>query len=493
MRRAILSVLLFSLIALLPHPPSAAGQYDLDVKTRFEEMARLRSVKQGVKAILEDQAWASVVEFGEDYSLWLTDLDRRHRGEYLHVDLTVALRTPAMLGTGEHIDAERVQLRYHWEQMRSRAQDLPDLESVAESKAEELGTSLVRAMGASDQSARQLGGELLSALARLPEYPSRVEALESLLLGQKVAKSAQTMITGEAPAGPDAGSDMSSAPSIVSTEATPDPAVVQETIRFSVSARNATRYRWVFGNGTTATGQSVTHTFRRPGRHEVKVVAFSSRACDTRSVSVNVEAAPQRRLYGTLRSVMMGLSSPWANSGSARGQLRESLEKLTQESADALLSGLRDEFPGAVSDVKSLLKTSRRALEKIEAQHQPFLLRQYSTALKRTHIYQEQRSRLDVPESMNGGLALYTAVTRSLNRYTSSTGSTSDLIAAYRQANHVCPVLRCATRSSQGVAGTLENSLDKTLRTYRRTLGLLQEVISQELQNRSLQPPRCTR
>lgn len=275
MRRFILSVLLVSLIVPLPHPPSAAAQYDLDVKTQFEEMARLRSVKQGVKAILEDQAWASVVEFGEDYSLWLTDLNRRHRGEYLHVDLTVALRTPTMLGTGEHIDAERIQLRYHWEQMRSRAQDLPDLESVAESKAEELGTALVRAMGASDQSARQLGGELLGALARLPEYPSRVEAVESLLLGQKVAKSAQTMITGEAPAGPDAGSDMSSAPSIVSAEATPDPAVVQETIRFSVNTRNATRYRWVFGNGMTATGQSVTHTFRRSGRHEVKVVAFS--------------------------------------------------------------------------------------------------------------------------------------------------------------------------------------------------------------------------
>ena len=190
---------------------------------------------------------------------------------------------------------------------------------------------------------------------------------------------------------------------------------------------------------------------------------------------------------------MMALSSPWANSGSARGQLRASLEKLTQDSDDALLSGLQDEFPDAVSNVKSLLKTSRRALEKIEAQHQPFLLRQYSTALKRTHIYQEQRANLDVPASMNGGLALFTAVTRSLNRYTSSTGSTSDLIAAYRQANHVCPVLRYATRLSQGVAGPFEAPLDNTLRVYRRTLGLLQEVMSQELQNRSLEPAKCTK
>lgn len=74
MRRAILSVLFVSLIALLPHPPSAAAQYDLDVKTQYAEMARLRSVQQGVTAALEKKPWASVVEVGEDYSLWLTDL-----------------------------------------------------------------------------------------------------------------------------------------------------------------------------------------------------------------------------------------------------------------------------------------------------------------------------------------------------------------------------------------------------------------------------------
>jgi hypothetical protein len=319
MRRSVLSSLLFSLIALLLSPPAAAAQYDLDVKTRSEEMVRLQTVKQGMKLTLEDQPWASVVEFGEDYSLWLTDLERDHRGDVVHVDLNVFLRTPAMLGTGEHVDATRVQLSYHWDRMRSTVQDIPDPESIAESKAEELGTALGCLAGLQEQSAEQLGGELISTLATaLPNYPSRMEAVESLLLGQKVARATRKMITGEGTA----DSDASSAPSIRSVRVTPDPAAPQETIRFSVSGSSATTYRWEFGNGRTASGRSVTHSFRRPGRHEVTVTAVSPSGRDVRSVFVNVEATPHRKLYGTLQSVMKGLSSPWPGTGLDWDQLR---------------------------------------------------------------------------------------------------------------------------------------------------------------------------
>jgi len=357
--------------------------------------------------------------------------------------------------------------------MRSTAQEIPDPESIAESKAEKLGTVLARAAGASDQSVQQFGGELVGALATtLHQYPSRVEAVESLLLGRKVARATRTMITGDEPSPPRA----SSSPSIVSVRATPNPAALQETVRFSVKGQHVTQYRWAFGNGTTASGRSVTHTFRRPGHHEVTVTALSSGGRDTRSVSVNVEATPYRRLYGALRTVITGLSSPWSESRTKQKEFQALLETTEQKSTRSLLSGVRDEIPGTVSDIKALLETSSRVLQKIEAQHQPYLLTQYSTALQRIPVYQTHRANLDVPESADGGFALYAAVARPLDRYAQGGGATSEVVAAYRQANHVCPVLRYAIRSSQSVAGSLEASLDQNLRWWAGCVLILSAV-----------------
>ena len=125
MRRLVLGLLLFSLpiVSVLPRPTS--GQYNLDVKTRFEDMARLQSVRQGIKAALEEDSWASVVEVGEDYSLWFGNLNRTHQGDSIQVSLSVALRTPTLLGRGNHVDVDRGRATYHREQMRTLARNLP--------------------------------------------------------------------------------------------------------------------------------------------------------------------------------------------------------------------------------------------------------------------------------------------------------------------------------------------------------------------------------
>ena len=142
--------------------------------------------------------------------------------------------------------------------------------------------------------------------------------------------------------------------------------------------------------------------------------------------------------------------------------------------------------------MKSLLQTSRRALQRIDAQRQSHLLTQYSTALQRSPAYEEQRANFDLSGSTDGGFALYATVAQPLRRYVQG-GSTSELVVAYRQANHVRPVLQHATRSSQGTAGTLEESLDQNLRAYRKTLGLFQNVVAEDLSDRSLEPSRCTK
>jgi len=43
----------------------------------------------------------------------------------------------------------------------------------------------------------------------------------------------------------------------------------------TVSAQPVIAYLWEFGDGTTGSGQSPTHTYSRPGRYTVTLVMFS--------------------------------------------------------------------------------------------------------------------------------------------------------------------------------------------------------------------------
>ena len=190
-------VYLFLLIIIfLSFPWPALAQYDFDIKTRLKERARLQNVKRGITVVLEDQPWAGVVEIGEDYSLWITDLDRAHRGDSVHVRLTVSLRTPAMLTSGDHLDSQRIHVSYHWNQMQMTAKEMPDFASIAASQAAKYGEALGRIAGLPKEPSRLVLGDLLNTLAKtFYEYPSRFEAVESLLVGREVIKTTREMVT----------------------------------------------------------------------------------------------------------------------------------------------------------------------------------------------------------------------------------------------------------------------------------------------------------
>lgn len=53
---------------------------------------------------------------------------------------------------------------------------------------------------------------------------------------------------------------------------------------FSIHAQNdeVTGYRWTFGDGTSATGREVTHTYQQPGRYEVCMYIKTRLECETR-------------------------------------------------------------------------------------------------------------------------------------------------------------------------------------------------------------------
>ncbi|MEY8839367.1 PKD domain-containing protein, partial [Cribrihabitans sp. XS_ASV171] len=84
-------------------------------------------------------------------------------------------------------------------------------------------------------------------------------------------------------------------------EAGPDQFVTASEVRFDGGGSvdpdgRVTEWRWEFGDGATATGQSVTHAYRRPGTYEVALVVRDDSGAplntDRDTMRVTVNAAP---------------------------------------------------------------------------------------------------------------------------------------------------------------------------------------------------------
>jgi len=95
---------------------------------------------------------------------------------------------------------------------------------------------------------------------------------------------------GPTPDGP--GSNRSAEkPSIKSIDCGSGPAWPREPVEFSVSAQNADRYNWSFGDGTSASGKTVSHAFDSPGTYDVEVTARSAAGEASRSTDIYVRGS----------------------------------------------------------------------------------------------------------------------------------------------------------------------------------------------------------
>lgn len=77
-------------------------------------------------------------------------------------------------------------------------------------------------------------------------------------------------------------------PSILSLNATPTPAKVGRSIEFTSNVQHADHYHWSFGDGISASGTTVTHTYEKPGQYTAELTARSPEGRDTRTVAVRV-------------------------------------------------------------------------------------------------------------------------------------------------------------------------------------------------------------
>ena len=82
------------------------AQTKIDVKTPTAEKDKLKIVKAGLKAYLDQSDWAKVVNLNEDYSVVLRNYARKVKGNLVAFSLDLELRTGSVLGSGKLISAK---------------------------------------------------------------------------------------------------------------------------------------------------------------------------------------------------------------------------------------------------------------------------------------------------------------------------------------------------------------------------------------------------
>ena len=90
---------------------------------------------------------------------------------------------------------------------------------------------------------------------------------------------------------PPSPSSMSEEARIASIAVTPSPAVAGTPVEFesAVEGGSAPSYEWRFGDGTTATGASATHTYENPGRYTARLNVSNDAGTDARTVTLRVD------------------------------------------------------------------------------------------------------------------------------------------------------------------------------------------------------------
>jgi len=202
----VLSVTALSLLFL---PSGSEAQLQFDVKTPIAQKNKLQNVKAGVLTTIEESSWAKATEVGEDFSLWLMDLERRVRGDSMSISLRVELRTKAMIFRGRLLATSQATITYD----RSKAMHFVDSVSVqlGETSTDEDYAGIARTLSGLAKFAGlstgvpivgQLSGAALGTITSklsglLRRKPSELEALESLWIGEAVMMSAESMALSE--------------------------------------------------------------------------------------------------------------------------------------------------------------------------------------------------------------------------------------------------------------------------------------------------------
>lgn len=198
------STALIVLLCMTHYDVAAQNQYAYDVKTPLTAKYELQIVKQGVLLAIDESPTARVQEFGEDYSLWLTEVQRYLQGDSLYVVAQIELRGPSSLGRGELFGRRSCHIQYHWKRTNTYAQEhFDDRQFTHQSDYTQTAQNIGSMMSLSGSpygnpigvlSGAMVAGAIVGLGEALSKDPSPIEVMESIYIGQSVLRTVETLV-----------------------------------------------------------------------------------------------------------------------------------------------------------------------------------------------------------------------------------------------------------------------------------------------------------
>ena len=198
MKNRITIVLLTALTLLVFGTGLLSAQVKIDVKTKWNEKKELTLLKRGVLQALDLSVEFEDVEFGEDYALWLRDVERsRGEGDTVIVALAFDVREGSLFQEGELISSGQVILRYNSRTLDSVGNDL-NVRQRARTYRENyelINTLIAETATTLIPKGKLLAGSIVSLLlSELNEPPELPQIYEGVLVGVQVVLALEEMM-----------------------------------------------------------------------------------------------------------------------------------------------------------------------------------------------------------------------------------------------------------------------------------------------------------
>jgi len=113
-----------------PQSADPTGNYKFDVKTELIEKFANAGAKAGLKANIENSGWAEVVEFGEEYSMYIVNAERDPKSNIIHLEFDFELREPEFIIKGKLLKIKHYSIDYDIKAEWDNTANIPDTKAL---------------------------------------------------------------------------------------------------------------------------------------------------------------------------------------------------------------------------------------------------------------------------------------------------------------------------------------------------------------------------
>jgi len=94
--------------------PNPKSKYKLDIKTEFKDNSNFKHIKDGLIDLIEADAWGEIVEFGEDYAVWIENYSRYSIDSNIKkITFNLSITKKSMWSRKNNILSKKIELEYN--------------------------------------------------------------------------------------------------------------------------------------------------------------------------------------------------------------------------------------------------------------------------------------------------------------------------------------------------------------------------------------------